>query len=210
MILPSKIAFQGALIDQVILQPNEDGGKAVLALSAPLPANLAGALKVQEMFYDQKGIIREWTGSVGLPGNFTDYQIDVGMDGGMVRLSPDKVHCFKVSTEDVNDGGKMVTLNFRAHFSAEDEIDKVWTFARATNKDTFGCELFARQGELFNEAVVDGQFAEVGESPEPVPEEDKGDEDEPPGPVLATMRQMEQREQTAKTLKFPTPGETYQ
>ena len=210
MILPSKITFQGALIDQVILQPNEDGGKAVLALSVPLPANLADALKVREMFYDDKGLIREWTGSVGLPGNFTDYQIDVGMDGGMVRLSPDKIHCFKVSTEDVNDGGKMVTLNFRAHFSAEDEIDKVWTFARATNKDTFGCELHSRQGKLFNEDVVDGQFAEVEQSPGPAQEEDAEVEDEPPGPVLATMRQMEEREQTAKTLKFPKPGEIFQ
>jgi len=203
VILPSKIAFQGALIDQVILQPNEDGGKAVLALSAPLPANLAGALKVQEMFYDQKGLIREWTGSVGLPGNFTDYQIDVGMDGGMVRLSPDKVHCFKVSTEDVNDGGKMVTLGFRAHFSADDEVDKVWTFARATNKDTFGCELHSRQGTLFEISKNEQEETEPTE-------QDAGDEDEPPGPVLATMRQMEEREQIPKRLQFPKPGETFQ
>ena len=203
MILPSKIAFQGALIDQVILQPNEDGGKAVLALSAPLPANLAGALKVQEMFYDQKGLIREWTGSVGLPGNFTEYQIDVGMDGGMVRLSPDKVHCFSVCTEKINDGGKMVTLNFRAHFSAEDEIDKVWTFARATNKDTFGCELHSRQGTLFEISKNEQEETEPTE-------QDAGDEDEPPGPVLATMRQMEEREQIPKRLQFPKPGETFQ
>jgi len=206
MILPSKITLPGALIDQVILQPNEDGGKAVLALSAPLPANLAEMLKVREMFYDDKGLIREWTGGVGLPGNFTEYQLDVGMDGGMVRLSPDKIHCFKVSTEDVNDGGKMVTLNFRAHFSVDDEVDKVWTFARTTNKDTFGCELHSRQGTLF--AASDEAGKE--EVPQPKGEQDKGYDEKPSAPVLATMQQMKAREQTAKTLKFPKPGQTFQ
>jgi hypothetical protein len=154
MKLPNRIDFNFATLDEVTLQPNEDGGKAVLCISTPLTPELAENLRIREQFFDGKGLAREFTGAVGLPNEQTDVDVKLSGDGSELLLNPEKLRAFKVQHDSTEDGAVQLLLKFRVHISTVDGIEQCYGFAREVNKDCFKCVLVSKQGELFTDAEI--------------------------------------------------------
>lgn len=145
-----KLELKNAQID-VDLQSNEQDGKAVAVFDAPLSPEIAGKLGCQEMFFDTKGIAREFTGSPGLPLILKDLEL-VFLEPGedTLKMRPDIVHCFKIGREK-EDAKTSITLHltFRAHFTREDHLDRIYTFWKEhRTKQTFTLCLDPDQQEL--------------------------------------------------------------
>ncbi len=147
MKLPSRINYNFATLSGVTLQPNEDGGKAILVINAPLTPELAGSMGIREQFYEANGVSREFTGSLHLVCEPLDTQIKIKSDSGEFVWNPEKIKAFEVTREKVEDGTQLL-MTFRVHLATADAVEQAFMFARAVNKDCFGCALVAKQQEF--------------------------------------------------------------
>lgn len=163
MDLPSKVSFKAARLDEVSLQPTEDGGKAIIALSVPMSPSVAEIVNSKEMLYDEKGLAREFTGSIGIPLTVADSHVSVNGEGFEFSFSPEKVRAFRFGhgdeKKDESDGDSRLRLSFRVHLSILSDIDRAYELFHKINKGTFSCVLEARQKELFAQSEADDVYA---------------------------------------------------
>lgn len=159
MQLPNKAEFRLSTLQEVTLQPNEDGGKAVLVISSPMTPKLAHAIRRKEMLYDEKGLSREFTGSIGLSSDaIVNYQAVIKSDQmGDTIYSPEKIRGFKVvrGSEDSDKSDVQLRIEFRLHLTGKRDIDSAYALFMSQNKDVFDLYLTSKQLELF-----DGDAAE--------------------------------------------------
>ena len=153
MQLPSKAEFRLATLKEVTLQPNEDGGKAVMVISVPLSPSLAEEMGIKEMLYTDKGLSHEFTGAIGLGGDaVAEYQALIKSDVmGDTWFNPEKIRAFKVTrgSEDSDDSDVQLRLEFRLHVTSDIDIDNVYAFFGAVKKGVFDITLQNRQIEMF-------------------------------------------------------------
>ena len=179
------INFRYAELTGVNLQPTEDGPKAVLLVTARLTPQLAEKIGRKEMFYDEKGVARDFD-SCKLPLIVRQFDLIAEYSGEAFDFRPEKARGFIVTrSTGKGDDTTQIELSFRVHVASENDVDHAFSLFRTANKEEISVKLTSQQGELF-------AAAEEEDAEEKTPLDDDGQE--PPNtPVLATMQEMEGR-----------------
>lgn len=175
------IDFRYAELTGVNLQPTEDGPKAVLLVTARLTPQLAEKIGRKEMFYDEKGIARDFD-SCKLPLVFRQFDLIAQYGDETFDFRPEKARGFIVTrSTGKGDDTTQIDLSFRVHVASENDVDHAFSLFRTANKEEIGVKLTSQQGELdLTGSAEDADDIDDGQEP-------------PNAPVLATMQEMEGR-----------------
>lgn len=170
----------------VDLQPNEDGGKAVMNFSSPLTPQIAEKLHRREMLYDEHGSAREFDGSIKIGlvmSSDWDFGVEVGANGDerfSHQFKAEKIRNFRFAHgKGSEDEDSQLRLEFSVHVAILHEVDRAYALFQVANKERFDCLIGSTQGELFEESeeeqeIVTQQTLDGGEEQIPTGKKRRG------------------------------------
>lgn len=145
--LKANLELSGAQIKQYELTPNEQTGKGVLIVTAPLSAERAEVLGCRDMFFDEKGCARDFEGQVGIPVILKDTELHLAGE----PYRPDTITKFKVGRDGDEETDATLYVTFRAHFTGHGNLGALFDFVLKKNKGEFTAVMEPLQGDLFQQ-----------------------------------------------------------
>lgn len=150
--MPSKVAFSKATITSLDNTPTENGVKSVLVLEARLSYATACRLGIEEMLYNSKEIARPFNNTVSMAKPIRDAEI--ALPGANEQWSVFQCHFHQpVVWHAKNADDDDLRIEFRAHFNSNHV--NLMEFVLENRKADFKFEIRKRQGELFDDAVIE-------------------------------------------------------